>query len=223
MLMAAVGHRVMALLPFNLPIINQLPFVRFLGDSDWIRLTTQAVIFAIAALGPEPAHRRRRPGLARSRLLHGHRRLRRRLPRRRGGRRDTWGHELPMWIWLPGAGITRRARSASSSPPPPSACAGSTSASSPSGWCSSASTCRACCPRSPGRPRSGETSRRSSSSWWKEEEPVISFAEDGHWLWFDISGNAKTYLFCLALLGFVRARRQEPRPHPHRPGAAGDP
>ena len=35
---------------------------------------------------------------------------------------------------------------------------------------------------------------------WKEDEPFISFTEDGHWLWFDISGNAKTYLFCLGLM-----------------------
>src|SRR4029079_18013797 len=35
---------------------------------------------------------------------------------------------------------------------------------------------------------------------WKESEPIIDFSTDGHWLWFDISGNAKTYLFCLTLL-----------------------
>jgi branched-chain amino acid transport system permease protein len=35
---------------------------------------------------------------------------------------------------------------------------------------------------------------------WKEDQPIIDFSTDGHWLWFDISGNAKTYLFCLALL-----------------------
>jgi branched-chain amino acid transport system permease protein len=37
--------------------------------------------------------------------------------------------------------------------------------------------------------------------WWKEETPVISFEEDGHWLWFDISGGAKSYLFMLAMMG----------------------
>jgi len=42
---------VAVLLPFSLPVINQLPIVRFIGDPDWIRLLTQAVIFAIAALG----------------------------------------------------------------------------------------------------------------------------------------------------------------------------
>ena len=38
-------------------------------------------------------------------------------------------------------------------------------------------------------------------SWWKEDEPVISFADDGHWLWFDVTGEQKSYLFALALLG----------------------
>jgi branched-chain amino acid transport system permease protein len=37
--------------------------------------------------------------------------------------------------------------------------------------------------------------------WWKEEEPVISFEDDGNWLWFDITGQAKSYLFMLAMLG----------------------
>ncbi|HEY6799895.1 MAG TPA: hypothetical protein VI121_04580, partial [Agromyces sp.] len=39
------------LMPFSLPVIDQLPIIRFLGDPDWIRVVTQAVIFAIAALG----------------------------------------------------------------------------------------------------------------------------------------------------------------------------
>ena len=39
------------LLAFDLPVINQIPVISYLGDDDWIRLTTQAVIFVIAALG----------------------------------------------------------------------------------------------------------------------------------------------------------------------------
>ena len=45
-------------------------------------------------------------------------------------------------------------------------------------------------------------------SWWKEEEPVIDFADDGHWLWFDITGEQKSYLFALALLAW---RSSSPR------------
>ena len=36
---------------------------------------------------------------------------------------------------------------------------------------------------------------------WKEEEPFIDFDDDGKWLWFEIDQQAKTYLFCLLLLG----------------------
>ena len=42
---------VLFLMPFSLPVINQIPIIRFLGDSDWIRVVTLAFIFAIAALG----------------------------------------------------------------------------------------------------------------------------------------------------------------------------
>ena len=42
---------VLVLLPFQVPIVESIPVVRYLGDADWMRLTTQALIFAIAALG----------------------------------------------------------------------------------------------------------------------------------------------------------------------------
>ena len=51
-------------------------------------------------------------------------------------------------------------------------------------------------------PRSGALPA-ARAQLWKEDEPIIDFSDDGHWLWFDISGNAKTYLFCLALLGIA--------------------
>ena len=38
-------------MPFSLPIINTIPFVRFLGDGDWLRPMSTVFIFAIAALG----------------------------------------------------------------------------------------------------------------------------------------------------------------------------
>ena len=41
------------------------------------------------------------------------------------------------------------------------------------------------------RPEVGRDFPPLEFKWWKEEEPVISFADDGHWLWFDISGNAE--------------------------------
>ena len=35
---------------------------------------------------------------------------------------------------------------------------------------------------------------------WKEEEPILDFSRDGHWFWFDINKNQKTYLFLLVVL-----------------------
>ena len=42
---------VAVLMPFDLPIIDQLPVVRFLGDNVWLRLVNRALCFTIAALG----------------------------------------------------------------------------------------------------------------------------------------------------------------------------
>ena len=202
--------------------INQLPLVRFLGDADWIRLTDPGGDLRHRRARAQPAHRRRRPGVARPRLLHGRRRVRRRRPRRRAGQQPVGPraadvdlaarrrHHAPRW-------------SASSSPRPRSGCAGSTSASSPSAWCSSASTCRRLFPEISGPAEVGRDFPPLEFKWWKEEEPVISFADDGHWLWFDITGNAEDVPVLPRAAGRRRAGRQEPHPHPHRPGAAGDP
>src|SRR6266508_4694284 len=93
------------LLPFNLPVINQLPLIRFLGDADWIRLTTQAVIFAIAALGLNLL-----TGVA-GQVSLGHAFFMgtgayAAVYLGGGAAPGQWGHGLPMWVWLPGAGIS---------------------------------------------------------------------------------------------------------------------
>ena len=91
-------------LPFSLPVINQIPFVRYLGDSDWLRVTTSAVIFAVAALGLNLL-----TGVA-GQVSLGHAFFMgvgaytaAFLGGEASGR--AWGHGLPMWVWLPGAGI----------------------------------------------------------------------------------------------------------------------
>ena len=92
------------LLAFDLPVINQIPVVSYLGDDDWIRLTTQAVIFVVAALGLNLL-----TGVS-GQVSLGHAffmGVGAYTAAYLGGESgtDTWGHELPMWIWLPGAGI----------------------------------------------------------------------------------------------------------------------
>src|SRR4026207_1646584 len=50
-ILAAITVAILFLMPFSLPIINSIPFVRFLGDGDWLRPMSTVFIFAIAALG----------------------------------------------------------------------------------------------------------------------------------------------------------------------------
>ena len=42
---------VLVLMPFDLPVIDQIPFIRFLGDNVWLGLINRTLCFAIAAGG----------------------------------------------------------------------------------------------------------------------------------------------------------------------------
>lgn len=98
----------------QIPILNDgLPFARFLGDSKWLRTMTEVFIFAIAALGLNLLS-----GLAgqvslghaffmgvgayTAAVLGGESRV-----QEIDGQMVTtlWGLGLPIWIWLPAAGI----------------------------------------------------------------------------------------------------------------------
>ena len=161
---------VAVLLPFNLPIINQLPFIRFLGDADWMRLAHPGGDLRHRRARPQPAHRRRRPGVARSRLLHGRRRLHR-------GRSSAARLRQPVGARPADVDLAarrrhrRRARRHPRVARPPCASAGCTSASSRSAWCSSASTSSRVLPGDlRAAPRSGATSRRCRVQLWKEDD-----------------------------------------------------
>jgi branched-chain amino acid transport system permease protein len=189
---------IMVLLPFSLPVINAIPLVRFLGDSDWIRLTTQAVIFAIAALGLNLL-----TGVA-GQVSLGHAFFMGAgayaavyLGGEPGS--GTWGHGLPIWIWLPGAGITAALIGLIIAPAAVRV-RGLYLAIVTVGLVFIGIHLSRVLPEIAGQPEIGRNWPPLEFKWWKEEDPVISFADDGHWLWFDISGNAKTYLFCLAFL-----------------------
>ena len=199
-LMALFGV-VTILLPFSLPIINQLPFVRFLGDADWIRLTTQAVIFAVAALGLNLL-----TGVA-GQISLGHAFFMGSGAYAAvylGGEPGSgvWGHELPMWIWLPGAGITAALLGVIIAPAAVRV-RGLYLGIVTVGLVFIGIHLSRIFPEISGQPEVGRNFPPLEFKWWKEEEPVISFADDGHWLWFDVTDNQKTYLFCLALLGIA--------------------
>ena len=124
------------LLPFSIPFFNDdipglswLPFIgdgiplfRFLGDGEWIRTTTFVLMLLIAALGLNLLS-----GVA-GQVSLGHAFFMgvgactaTYLGSASGD--TTWGHSLPIWIWLPAAGtglwparITVRKISASGMP-----------------------------------------------------------------------------------------------------------
>jgi len=42
---------VLFLMPFELPVISQIPLIRFLGNEEWLRIVTSVLVLAIASLG----------------------------------------------------------------------------------------------------------------------------------------------------------------------------
>ena len=115
-----------------------------------------------------------------------------------GGR--TWGLGLPMWVWLPAAGIGAALVGLLIGP----------AAVRVRGLYLGIVTIglvfigihlsRVL----PGDLRPGRDRPRLPAARVQLVEggpPVISFEEDGHWLWFDITGEQKSYLFMLAMLG----------------------
>ena len=46
-----IAFILLLLMPFDLPVIDQIPLIRFLGDHSWIRIVNRMLIFCIAALG----------------------------------------------------------------------------------------------------------------------------------------------------------------------------
>lgn len=189
---------VAVLLPFNLPIINQLPIVRFIGDEDWLRLLTQAVIFAGAALGLNLLS-----GVA-GQVSLGHAFFMGTGAYAAvvlGGQssENLWGLGLPMWIWLPGAGICAALVGIIVSPTAVRL-RGLYLGIVTIGLVFIGLHLSKVFPEISGGAEVGRTFPPLEFKWWKEEDPVISFSTDGHWLWFDVTKNQKTYLLMLALL-----------------------
>ena len=110
----------------------------------------------------------------------------------------TWGHSLPIWIWLPGAGIAAALVGVVVSPVAVRLRGlylaivtlglvflgihfGNTS------WGRKIA----------GPPELGRPFPDLDIRVWKEERPVVNVGDDGRWLWFDVSDGQKRYLFLL--------------------------
>ncbi len=190
---------VLFLMPFDLPVISQIPVVRFLGDNDWLRPMALVLIFAVAALGLNILS-----GVAgqvslghaffmgvggtTAAYLGGH------------ASSQAWGHSLPIWIWLPGAGIAAALVGVIVSPISVRLRGlylaivtlglvflgthfGNTS------WGR----------KMAGPPSLGRSAPELDIRIWKEETPLVNVSDDGHWLWFDVSDSQKRYLVLLVI------------------------
>ena len=111
---------------------------------------------------------------------------------------NLWGLGLPMWVWLPGAGIAAAGGCAdltdrSEGPRPVNL--GIVTV----GLVYIGVHLSRVLPEISGGAEVGRSSEPRVAL-VKEEQAFIDFDSDGHWLWFDISKNVKTYLLCLAIL-----------------------
>lgn len=118
--MAVIGIIILFLIPFDIPVLtgptdlpilrsipiisNGIPPLRFLGDNAWLRTMDEVFIFAIAALGLNIL-----TGVA-GQVSLGHAFFMGTgayTGAVLGGTAtdSVWGWNLPIWIWLPGAGI----------------------------------------------------------------------------------------------------------------------
>ncbi len=195
----AVFLAVLVLLPFDLPVISQIPVVRFLGDPEWLRPMALVLVFAIAALGLNLLS-----GVA-GQVSLGHAffmGVGACAAVYLGGSsgETTWGHSLPIWIWLPGAGVAAALVGVIVSPVAVRLRGlylaivtlglvflgihfGNTS------WGRKIA----------GAPALGREFPDLDVRIWKESTPLINVGDSGRWLWFDVDEAQKRYLFLLAL------------------------
>jgi branched-chain amino acid transport system permease protein len=215
-ILAIVGVVILFSIPFDIPLItgatdlpilrsipvisDGIPPFRFFGDSAWIRVLDEALIFAIAALGLNIL-----TGMA-GQVSLGHAFFLG-VGAYTGavlggtGTSNVWGWELPIWIWLPGAGVVAALVGIIVSPVAVRlrglylaivtlglVFLGIHIANTSWGK------------KMAGDPGLGRDFPSFDIRLWKEEDPLVSISDDGHWLWFDVSDSQKRYLFLAVIL-----------------------
>ncbi len=217
--MALVGILILFLIPFDIPVLTAptdipilrsipllgdgIPPLRFLGDNAWLRVLDEALIFAIAALGLNIL-----TGVA-GQVSLGHAffmGVGAYTGALLGGMAtdSVYGWDLPIWIWLPGAGVGAALVGIIVSPVAVKL-RGLYLAivtlglvfigihMSNTSWGKKFS----------GDPGLGRDFPPYDLQIWREDPPLVSISDDGTWFGFlDVSDNQKRYLF-LAVLFLV--------------------
>ncbi len=177
---------------------GNLPGPDFLGQDDWLRLFSTVCIYGIGALGLNIL-----TGLA-GQVSLGHAffmGLGAYTAAVLGADPGAlWGLGLPMWIWLPGAGIVA-ALVGILVAPTAMRVRGLYLAIVTLGLVFIGEYLWRNLDFITGGSQSGRSHPPIEFSLWKEDPPLVSFTEDGSWFGvFNLSSEGKTYLFLLVLL-----------------------
>ncbi|HEX2420507.1 MAG TPA: branched-chain amino acid ABC transporter permease [Acidimicrobiia bacterium] len=192
-----VAMVVLLVVAFTLPL-QLIPGLKWLGSNPWLVVLGQALIFAIGALGLNIL-----TGLA-GQVSLGHAffmSMGAYTAAILGGEtgRGVVGLGLPMWIWLPAAGIVAALVGILVAP----------TAVRVRGLYLAFVTIALVfigdhlfrnLRNVSGGPGVGRTWPALEVRLWKEEEPLLAVSSDGSWFGIDLSRQAKQYLFLLGLL-----------------------
>lgn len=178
--------------------LQVIPGLSFLGDSDWMRILSEVLIFAVGALGLHILS-----GLT-GQVSLGHAffmGVGAYTAAVLGGEvgKATIGFGLPMWIWLPAAGIVAALVGALVAPTAVRV-RGIYLAIVTVGLVFIGEWLWRNLVDVTGGSQSGRKFPALDLRVWKEEQPLVSFSTDGPWFGIELSSEAKTYFFLLLLV-----------------------
>ena len=186
----------LVLLPFGV-----IPGLGFLADNDWLKLLSRVAIFAIGALGLHILS-----GLAGQVSLGqaffvG---IGAYTAAVLGGEvgKSTWGLGLPIWIWLPAAGIVAALIGALIAPTAVRV-RGIYLAIVTLGLVFFGEWIFRSTPFITGGAQAGREFPSFQFRFWKEEVPFLDFTTDGSWFGIDMTSEAKTYFLLLVFVAIA--------------------
>jgi branched-chain amino acid transport system permease protein len=185
----------MALL-FLIPL-QVVPGLGFFGDNDWMRILSEVLIFAVGALGLHILSGLTGQVSLGQAFFMG---VGAYTAAVLGGEvgKSTWGLGLPIWIWLPAAGLVAALAGALVAPTAVRV-RGIYLAIVTVGLVFIGEWLWRSLVVVTGGSQSGRKFPALDFRIWKEPEPFISISKDGSWFGIEFTGEAKTYLFLLVL------------------------
>jgi branched-chain amino acid transport system permease protein len=183
-----------------------IPGLGFLADNDWLKILSRVAIFAIGALGLHILS-----GLA-GQVSLGHAffvGIGAYTAAVLGGEvgKGTWGLGLPMWVWLPAAGIVAALIGALIAPTAVRV-RGIYLAIVTLGLVFVGEWMFRSLPFITGGAQAGREFPRFEFRIWKEETPLLDFTSDGPWFGIELTSEAKTYFLLLVfvIIGVIIAK-----------------